>query len=42
MTVIDNTVLAEGSSDFFKQLGENGFLASKKISKTFSENQEEL
>ena len=35
MIVSDNTIQAEGLSDFFKNLGEKGFIASKGWQKMF-------
>ena len=35
MTVCDNTILAEGLSEFFKNLGEKGLNVSKKMAKTY-------
>ena len=33
MTISDNTIAAENLGDFFKSLGEKGFIASKKMAK---------
>ena len=38
MTVIDNTIEAEGLSDFFKNLGEKGLNVSKKMAKNVLSN----
>ena len=37
-TVSDNTVLAKGLSDFFKNLGEKGLNVSKKMAKNLLKN----
>ena len=38
MTVSDNTIVAEGLVDFFKNLGKKGLNTSKKMAKNASKN----
>ena len=40
MTVCDNTIQAEGLSDFFKNLGKKGLNVSKKVAKNVLSNPE--